>query len=66
MNDWGHDQGNYTNTGWKNKQYKPTKEQIEDWLKEEREKERIKTEEDWEDFQEENDNEYGEMPEMPF
>ena len=60
MNDWGHDQENYTNTGflkspWKNKQYKPTKEQIEDYLNKIHE-------ENLEDYQEECDNDYGEMP----
>ena len=55
MNDWGHDQENYTNTGWKNNQYEPTQEEIEDYLI-------GKREEDWEDYQEECDNDYGEMP----
>ena len=55
MNDWGHDQENYTNSGWKNKQYKPTKEQIEDYLNKIHE-------ENLEDYQKENDNDYGEMP----
>ena len=55
MDDWGHDQENYTNTGWKTNQYKPTKEEIEDYLNKIHE-------EKLEDYQEENDNDYGEMP----
>ena len=59
MDDWGHDQENYTNTGWKNyydyENYVPSEEEIEDYL-------RKKKQEDWEDYQAENDNDYGEMP----
>ena len=56
MDDWGHDQENYTNTGWKNNlHYKPTKEELEDYLNKIHE-------ENLEDYQEENDNDYGELP----
>jgi len=56
MNDWGHDQENYTNTGWKNNQYKPTKEEIEDYLNKIHE-------ENLEDYRNgDGDFDYGEMP----
>ena len=56
MDDWGRDPDNYTNTGWKQETpYVPTQEEIEDYLNKIHE-------ENLEDYQEENDNDYGEMP----
>ena len=61
MNDFSHDPANFTNIGWKKPEIKLTPEE-EDWIRNKREEERIKSEEDWEDFARHEDNDNNQMP----